>query len=398
MSRVPRVTFHVIFALVLGAAVAVLTGCPLPFSFSPSGWPGAAASADPSTPSISAAPVAVYSDSNGISGTLSNGQAGSTSADTVIRLESETVGAVIYYTLDSTTPDPRSANTHRYIPSAPLTLAVANPTVTTATASLSVTAAAIGPNMKPSLLTRATVNLQYPQAAAPTFLPDGGAFNVDIDVAFASATPGAVIYYRVSTDPGPVARPVPGQPGTVQYSGPIRLVGPATTYTFAVIAVANQMIDSVTSGVSYSVNYPGCAYPVFNPPSCTLTNEREIRITSDAGSTIFFDFGGRDPVPGTSSRIPSGEFVIIDGGGGSDGILIVRAMAVSADPGVVNSAIAQATYTFQAEMPAPNVPGGTYDTPQSVTLTSGTVDANIFFTTDGTDPLIYGAPYSRPSR
>jgi hypothetical protein len=37
--------------------------------------------------------------------------------------------------------------------------------------SVTINAVAIGSNMKPSLLTSATVNLQYPRAAAPVLAP-----------------------------------------------------------------------------------------------------------------------------------------------------------------------------------------------------------------------------------
>jgi|GEM_PF-2169203 len=52
--------------------------------------------------------------------------------------------------------------------------------------------------------------------------------------------------------------------------------------------------------------------------------------------------------------------------------------------------------TEQVAMPTSNVPTGVYETPQTVTLTSTTAGASIYYTTDGTEPTIASSLYSSP--
>jgi hypothetical protein len=379
-----------------GLLMLALAGCPLPFFFSPAGWPASSAVKDPSSPSISAAPAVRFSESNGRSGSLTDGQSGSTSSDTVIGLSSDTVGAVIYYTLDGTTPDPRSSRTHRYVPTSPVTLAIADPTAEEASASLSVTATAVGPNMKPSLLTRATVNLQYPQAAAPTFSLEPGVYDAPQSLTLQSATPGAEIYYIMVNGNGPVARPSPGSAGTVHYSGAISLAGPQNTWTVSAIAVKGQMIESAASLASFTISQEGCANPTFYPSSQDFNNEAAISITSDSGSTIYYTLDNMDPVPGVSNSMASGERIVLAGGTGEGGYVTIRAIAVPVDPAKVNSAITASTYRFVVANVIPSAVGGTYNATGSISLSCATANAQIYCTLDGSDPLVYGAPYVAP--
>ncbi len=383
-----KLALAVLCALALG-------GCPLPFQFSPKGWPSAVTGKDPSTPSITAAPDVVFTESNGGSGSLSNGQTGNTSSDTLVRFSSDTVGAVIYYTLDGSTPDPRSSNTNRYVPTSPLNLSIVNPTALNCASSLSVTAAAIGPNMKPSLLTRATISLQYPRAAAPDFSLDPGVYSTDQNLTMSSATSGAEIYYIMTDGPGPVPRPVPGQAGTVHYTGSVSLTGPSNTWTVSAIAVKDQMIESAVTLESFTISWVLCAPPTFDPPSSILYDSTPISIESTAGSTIYYTIDGKDPIPGSSPSVTSGGSFFLNRGEDVTGQVTVRAIAVPADPLMTNSIIQPAYYTFRVMDIVPSIEGGTYDTPHDVGLSCGTTGATIYVRTDGGDPLS-GTVYPGP--
>lgn len=52
--------------------------------------------------------------------------------------------------------------------------------------------------------------------------------------------------------------------------------------------------------------------------------------------------------------------------------------------------------TEQVAMPTSNVPTGVYETPQTVTLTSTTAGASIYYTTDGTEPTAASTLYASP--
>jgi len=375
----------------------LLAGCPLPFAFSPRGYPSTATASDPSTPSITAAPALTYSASSG-SGTITSGLA-TTGGDTTITLASPTVGAVVYYTTNGSTPDPRSSATNLYSPSSPLVLKIANPTLGNVTSSLTVMATAIGPNMRPSLVTTATVTVSYPQAAAPEFSVDGvtwsttgGSFTTDQSLQLRSTTPGATIYYTLVSPAGSVTRPEPGQFGTHEYAGPITLTGPATTYSIAAIAVKSQMIDSITSGASYSVSYLGTAPPAISPPGQTLSDTANVTISSDAGSTIWYTIDGTAPVVGSGLSIPSGSSFPLAGGPG--GVVTVRARA--SKPSQTDSTESTVTYTFMAAVPVASPPGGAFNNPLTVALSTTTNGATIYYTTNGLTPTTGDTPYTGP--
>ncbi len=248
---------RVVPRVIPGAAVAALllaaVGCPLPYQFTPQGWSSSSGTVDPSTPSITAMPTFSYSSAGG-SGTLQNGQMATTTADTQIVLQADTVGSVIYYTTDGSTPDPRASSTHKFSSESPITLAIASPDSSDSSVALTIKATAIGPNMKPSLVSSATVTVQYPQTAAPTFTPAPGFYLTNQTVTLSSTTAGSTLYYTIVNGSGPAPRPQPGQSGTTQYSGGIPVGPVGTMWTIAAIAVHDQMIDSATASATYNID------------------------------------------------------------------------------------------------------------------------------------------------
>ncbi len=373
--------------LMAGLVVALAAGCPLPYQYSREGWAGNAGVVDPSSPGMTAGPTVTYS-SSAESGTLSDTEAATTSSDTTITLQTDTPGSVIYYTTDGSTPDPRDPHTSRYVPGSPITLAIAAPTADNCSKSLAVKATAIGPNMKPSVVMCATVNVQYPQAAAPTFSPPAGPpFRTDQSVTISTTTSNAAIYYVIKSGP---TQPAPSELST-PYTGPILVTGPSTTVTIWAMAVKAEMFQSRMVGVTYTVQYDGLADPIFNPSSGTFDNDTSVRIDSGSGSTIWYTLNGTTPVPGTSSSVPSGGSVPLAGGAEGTGTLTVRAIA--AQTGMNNSPERTASYTFKAAKPSRSVAGGTYDNDQTVTLGTATTGAVVRYTTNGTPPTSSSPAY-----
>ena len=358
----------------------VLTGCPLPFQYSGAGVSPEEALNDPSSPSITAAPEIVFESDAGESDVLGDGEAAGVSGDTRVELRTETQNAVIYYSTDGSEPDPRSETTRTFDPEGAIDLAIANPTIENSSRTLQVRAVAIGPNMKPSLETKASIALQYPQAATPTFSPPGGVYTTDQVLEISSDTDGAVIYYSLATGGVEASRPNPGAPGTQEYSGPITLTGPEETYSIAAMSVADQMLDSKTAAAQYTVDYEGLATPTFNAtPGDPYEEIRQVRIDSSDGATIWYTTDGSDPVPGESDSIASGGSIQVTRS------LTLKALATKdqADP----SAIAERTYTVRTPTPAIRLDSGTYGAVQTVTI-DGVPDATIWYTLDenGIDP------------
>src|SRR5258708_20380232 len=69
-------------------------------------------------------------------------------------------------------------------------------------------------------------------------------------------------------------------------------------------------------------------------------------------------------------------------------------MAMASASGMANSNVASATYTIRVATPTFSPPGGTYNAPQSVTLSDTTSGATIYYTTDGSTPTTASTPYT----
>ncbi len=277
-----RTAVRALRGLIAFAFLAAVIGCPQPFQYTRQGWSGNSGTVDPSTPSITAAPGVSYSSSGG-SGTLQSGGTATTTADTQITLQTSTVGSVIYYTTDGSNPDPRSSTTNKY--SSSITVSLASPTVSNSSIAMTIKAIAIGPNMMPSTVSSAKVTVQYPQAAAPVLSPPAGAYvRTPVSVTLSSATAGSTIYYTTASGTGPAPLPVPGQPGTTQYSGAISLAMPGA---IAAVAIHGQMIDSVTSNGAYTVDnltsYATITWPEIALESSQMTSST---INNSNGSQI----------------------------------------------------------------------------------------------------------------
>ncbi|MEV6924068.1 chitobiase/beta-hexosaminidase C-terminal domain-containing protein [Dactylosporangium sp. NPDC051485] len=132
------------------------------------------------------------------------------------------------------------------------------------------------------------------------------------------------------------------------------------------------------------------ATPTFSPPGGTYTTAQSVTLaTATAGASIRFTLDGSTPT--AASTLYTGPLTI-------SATTTVRAIGVLA--GQTDSAVASATYTISAAgtvaTPTFNPPGGTYATPQSVSLATATAGASIRFTLDGSTPTAASTLYTGP--
>ena len=129
---------HAIIALVS----AILIGCPLPFEFSGEG--AGETERDPASPDVTSPVTFAFAQSGGGSGILADGGTLVSGVDTTITLSTETPNAVIYYTTNGGLTDLNAATR---INASSGSFVVSR---TTNLEQRTITAIAVGPNMRPS--------------------------------------------------------------------------------------------------------------------------------------------------------------------------------------------------------------------------------------------------------
>ncbi|HEY4215059.1 MAG TPA: chitobiase/beta-hexosaminidase C-terminal domain-containing protein [Steroidobacteraceae bacterium] len=163
--------------------------------------------------------------------------------------------------------------------------------------------------------------------------------------------------------------------------------GPAVKFTVPTIAngkvyvgTANQLdVYGLLSGATQT------AVPSISPTSQSFTGSLSVTITDGTpSSTIYYTTDGSAAT--TSSNIYAGPITVTS-------TLTINAIATS--PSLLTSSQASATYTqSRAATPAFTPAGGTYSSPQSVTLSDSTSGATIYYTTDGSIPTTASPVYA----
>lgn len=129
------------------------------------------------------------------------------------------------------------------------------------------------------------------------------------------------------------------------------------------------------------------ATPSFSPASGTYSNPQSVTISSATpGALLYYSTDGVCPSAWAGTAY-TGAIVISSS-------TSLRAIAVAA--GFMASACGSADYSFQAAAPTFSPAAGTYTSVQSVTLTSATPGASIYYTTDGSAPTTSSTPYTAP--
>jgi hypothetical protein len=132
------------------------------------------------------------------------------------------------------------------------------------------------------------------------------------------------------------------------------------------------------------------AIPTFFPPPGTYTTSQSVTLSCmTPGATIYYTTDGSGPT--RSSPVYVAPIVV-------SSTRTIKAIATA--DGFTSSDVATGVYTIappaQTATPTFAPPPGTYDSPQSVTISCTTPGATILYTTDGSLPDIYSSVYSGP--
>jgi alpha-tubulin suppressor-like RCC1 family protein len=126
--------------------------------------------------------------------------------------------------------------------------------------------------------------------------------------------------------------------------------------------------------------------PTFSPAPGQYSANLNVTIAcATTGATIRYTTDGSEPT-GASPQYSSPVPITVS--------TTLKAKAFKA--GLADSNVAAGTYTLKAAMPSVSPGTGTYTTPQTVTMTTGTSGATIRYTTDGTDPVETSTAYTGP--
>jgi hypothetical protein len=242
-----------------------------------------------------------------------------------------------------------------------------------------VATAALTPRIDPLTLGAADSSTSTVSVAAtPTFSPGSGTYSTAQTVTISSTTPSATIYYTTNGS-------IPTT-GSQQYSGPITV---SSSETISAIAAASGYTNSAPGSASYVINMGQVATPTFSPGGGTYTSIQNVTITdTTAGAKIYYTTNGSTPT--TSSAVYSTPIAIST-------TEPLKAIAVLT--GYTNSNVASAVYTInltQAASPTFSPGAGTYTSAQTVTISSKTPSATIYYTTNGTAPTTSSTVYSGP--
>jgi Chitobiase/beta-hexosaminidase C-terminal domain len=295
---------------------------------------------------------------------------GTFSSSQTVTIGETTPGALLYCTMDGSTPTTSSSRCLQ-----PMTVAQS--------ATLSVMAVAHG--YGPSQVATATFTISQPATAAPVISPAGGSFNTAQTVTMTDSTPGAVIYYTTDgTTPTTSSQ---------RYNGPISV---AASETLSAIALASGHGSSTVTTASFTIdpNLQAAATPVISPAGGTFDSAQTVTISdATSGAQIFYTLDGSTP---SNTSTPYSGTVTVS----KSATLNAIAFAPNHSPSAVATAafsITSSSGTGQgpaAATPTITPNGGTITGPTLVKLTDSTPGAAIYYTLDNSTPTTSSTRYS----
>jgi hypothetical protein len=232
----------------------------------------------------------------------------------------------------------------------------------------------------PSAVTSATYVLM-PLVANPTFTPPAGSYATGQTVTIYDTTPGAIIYYTVDGTAPNTASP--------KYSGPISVPGSEVLQAFAGSSgYGNSLIVAATYTISSSVT----AAPIFSLAPGTYKFAQTLTITDTTpGAIIHYTTDGTTPTG--NSTVYTGPITVW-----STVPVTETIQAIATTSGYGASLVTLATYALMPLVATPTFTpaGGSYASAQSVTISTTTPNATIYYTTNGSAPNTGSTVYSGP--
>ncbi|MDQ1666965.1 MAG: hypothetical protein QOH75_2996 [Actinomycetota bacterium] len=213
--------------------------------------------------------------------------------------------------------------------------------------------------------------------------PGSGSYQEAPSVALVSSEPDTAIRYTVNGDSPVVDGLVPET--VASFTDPIA-VGDGTTLS-AVVADTSSSPKSRVFTWSYVVDNLAPDAPTVDKPEGTYTSALAVTLaTTDAKDTsprIFYTLDGSTP---TQDSTAYSTPVVINGNVAGDAVVL---KAIAVDAAGNKSEIATAAYTVKAPTASAEPAGGSFVAAQHITLTPSEDNAQVYYTTDGTNPEVH---------
>ena len=248
------------------------------------------------------------------------------------------------------------------------------------------------------------VQLEVDPVLMPIFnRTSGEVLNTEI-LTIITPTESATIYYSTDGSAPGTAGPAAASSATVNFD---RME--AGTVTIKAIAVKDGHPNSVEASIAFTITPPAIASPdtpvatpTFNLEELLSAHSVTISTTTD-GATVYYSTDGSDP--GTAGPAAA-SLATLNFGPTRTGTITIKAIAMK--EGHDNSAEASTTFTIirpqTAVLPTtPKVATPTFNLEEllsahSVTISTSTDGATIYYSTDGSDPITAGPAAASSAR
>jgi alpha-L-arabinofuranosidase len=281
-----------------------------------------------------------------------------TTAQTV-SIADATTGAVIYYTINGSTPTTSSTKYTGAI---------------TVSASETIKAIAAATNYSNSAVATAVYTITT-AAATPTFSVAAGTYTTAQTVSIADATTGAVIYYTTNGSTPTTS--------STKYTGAIKV---SASETIKAIAAATNHSNSAVASAAYVISSK-VATPTFSVAAGTYASAQMVSIVdATSGATIYYTTNGTTPTASSTKYTAAIKVSASE---------TIKAIATATN--MTTSAVASAAYVITlptAATPTFSVEAGTYYGAQTVSIKDATPGVTIFYSTSGLIPTTSSTKYT----
>ncbi|NLK49659.1 MAG: T9SS type A sorting domain-containing protein, partial [Candidatus Cloacimonetes bacterium] len=243
----------------------------------------------------------------------------------------------------------------------------------------------------PSAVASATYNITGTVVyMTPVFLPPAGTYQTAQQITINSVNPSdATVRYTLDGSEPTQTSPI--------YTSPITLPLESGTTTIKTKAFKTDWTASQTHSATYTITgQVSIAAPVFDPIPGTYVNPQSVAVipyVTPATAQIRYTLDGSDPTP--TSPVYSGE---IPAPAYTTTRIKVRAYATDWAPSPVYEGIYVVNGAASINGVVFTPPAGTYTTAQRLVISTNTlpIDADIYYTIDGSDPTSGSTPYTTP--